>query len=108
MIGMKSLLAPPPVRVSKSDGVSDKKTISIRDLQRRCAAMLADVGQGDEIIVTCRRRPVARIVPVGGGAGGVAPRPAAIRSHWLRRPAPPRVKSRVSHADLIGEGRGAV
>ena len=108
MIGMKSLLAPLPVRVIKSDGMSDKKTISIRDLQRRCAAMLADVGQGDEIIVTCRRRPVARIVPVGGGAGGVAPRPAAIRSHWLRRPAPPRVKSRVSHADLIGEGRGAV
>jgi prevent-host-death family protein len=84
------------------------KTASIRTLQHQLAAMVAEVEKGAEIVITRHKRPVARLAPVIAPAASTAPTPAAIRSYWRRRPLPPSVRSKVTHADLVAECRGEV
>lgn len=84
------------------------KTASIRTLQHQLAAIVAEVEKGAEIVITRHNRPVARLAPVTAPVASTAPTPAAIRSYWRRRPLPPSVRSKVTHADLVAEGRGEV
>lgn len=49
-----------------------KSTVSIRELQQNLERVMARVERGQEIEVTRRRRPVARLTPVGPSA---MPRP---------------------------------
>jgi prevent-host-death family protein len=88
----------------------DMKSASIRTMQHQLASMIAEVEKGGEIVITRHRRPVARLSPVAPDASAaVEPdSPAAIRSYWRRRPLPPAVRSAVTHAALVADGRGEV
>lgn len=87
----------------------DMKSVSIRSVQHGLAAMIAEVEQGEEIIITRRNKPVARLSPITpAGVVSSAETPAALRDYWLQRPLPPAVHSTRTHADLIAEGRGDV
>jgi prevent-host-death family protein len=44
--------------------MSDMKTLSIREAQHGFAAMLNLVAKGQEVEITHRHKPVARVVPV--------------------------------------------
>jgi prevent-host-death family protein len=45
-----------------------KNTVSVRELQQNLRRVMARVERGQEIEVTRRRRPVARLTPVGPSA----------------------------------------
>jgi len=70
--------------------------------------LLAVVEKGGEIVITRRNLPVARLAPLTAEVNPVARTPAAIRRYWGRRPLPPAVRSTLTHADLVGDGRGDV
>ena len=79
-----------------------KSTVSVRELQQNLKRVMARVERGQEIEVTRRRRPVARLTPVG---------PSATRWPWPDLDA--RAKSvfgdRViapSALEIVIEGRG--
>lgn len=84
------------------------KHASIRTVQHGLAAMIAEVEQGEEIIITRRNQPVARLSPIAPAESATAGTPAALRAYWRRRPAPPAVRSQLTHAEVIAEGRGDV
>jgi prevent-host-death family protein len=84
------------------------KSASIRTLRHGLAALIAEVGQGEELIVTRRNRPVARLMPLSPAAASPSCHPAALRAYWRRRPLPPAVRSKLTHAELVAEGRGDV
>lgn len=84
------------------------KSASIRTVQHGLAAMIAEVEQGEEIIITRRNQPVARLSPIAPAANPATPSAAALRAYWNRRPRPPAVRSTLTHADLVSEGRGEV
>jgi prevent-host-death family protein len=86
----------------------DMKSVSIRSVQHGLAALIAEVEQGEEIVITRRNQPVARILPVSPALAPDAGTPDAVRAYWQSRPAPPAVRSTFTHADLIAEGRGEV
>ena len=43
------------------------KTVGIRALKQNASAVIRDVASGEEVTVTDRGRPVARIVPITSG-----------------------------------------
>lgn len=45
--------------------------ISVRELKSRLSACLARVRQGETLIITARRKPLAQIVPLPGGTFGI-------------------------------------
>lgn len=91
-----------------SNTMLDMKSASIRAVQHGLAAIIAEVEQGEEIIITRRDRPVARLLPISPTAATSSGTPAALRAYWKRRPLPPAVRSTLTHADLVSEGRGDV
>ena len=79
-----------------------KSTVSVRELQQNLKSVMARVEGGQEIEVTRRRRPVARLAPV---RTRVTPQPwpdldARTRSVFGDRVVTP------SGADVVTEGRG--
>ena len=46
------------------------RTAGIRELKQNTAAVVAEVAAGESVTITDRGRPVARLVPVGGGPLG--------------------------------------
>lgn len=86
----------------------DMKSVSIRTVQHELAAMIAEVEQGEEIIITRRSHPVARLSPISPADAPSTTTPARLSSYWRRRPIPPAVRSPLTHADLIADGRGDV
>lgn len=91
-----------------SNNMSDMKSASIRTMQHQLAALVAEVERGGEIVITRRSRPVARLLPAGGGAEPAGLPPAAVRGYWKKRRKPPSIRSRLTHADLIAQGRDRV
>ncbi len=77
-------------------------------MQHELARMIAEVEKGGEIVITRRNRPVARLGPVAATANPVAGTPATVRRYWRGRPLPPAMRSSVTHAELIADGRGDV
>jgi prevent-host-death family protein len=61
-------------------------TTSISELKARLSAFLDIVRDGDEVLVTDRGRPVARLVPVRGDEQEDGQRELLIRSGRLRAP----------------------
>jgi prevent-host-death family protein len=45
-----------------SDKMSDMKTVTVREAQRSFSRLIDDVLHGEEVVVTHRGRPVARLV----------------------------------------------
>lgn len=86
----------------------DMKSASIRTVQHGLAALLAEVEQGEEIIITRRDQPVARLLPISPADTTASPTPTSLRAYWRRRPLPPTVRSNLTHADLVADGRGDV
>lgn len=86
----------------------DMKSASIRVVQHRLAALIAEVEKGGEIVITRHRRPVARLSPIGREAAPAALSAAAIRRYWRERPLPPAVRSTVTNAELVAAGRGGI
>lgn len=83
-------------------------TIGIRELRDGLSRHLADVRDGDEIIVTDHGRPIARIVPFGKESGleklireGLVTLPKG-----PRRPLPEPIEARGTVSDLIKDQRG--
>jgi prevent-host-death family protein len=62
------------------------KTASISELKARLSAYLDAVRQGDEVLVTDRGRPVARLAPVRAGRHEESRRDLLIRTGRLRAP----------------------
>jgi prevent-host-death family protein len=86
----------------------DMKSASIRTVQHGLAALIAEVEQGEQIIITRHERPVARLSPISPSDIPASGRPAALRAYWKRRPLPPALRSTLTHADLVAEGRGDI
>jgi prevent-host-death family protein len=84
------------------------KSASIRTVQHRLAALIAEVEQGAEIIITRRSLPVARLSPISPPTASSAGTRAALRAYWKHRPLPPAVRSSVATAALVATGRGDV
>jgi len=79
-----------------------KSTVSVRELQQNLKSVMARVERGQEIEVTRRRRPVARLAPV---RAQMTPQPwpdldARARSVFGDRLITPSV------VDVVIEGRG--
>jgi len=68
------------------DYYSQVPSVSISDLKARLSAFIDIVRDGDEVLVTGRGRPVARLVPVRGDAQEDGQRELLIRSGRLRPP----------------------
>jgi prevent-host-death family protein len=49
------------------------KTVSLRHMQHHLSEVLRHTDHGEEVLVTRRNRPVARLVPI---------RPSATKIHW--------------------------
>jgi prevent-host-death family protein len=82
------------------------KQVKIADLKDRLSQHLRAVEQGEEIEVTDRRRPIARIVPVPGGSGPtVAIQPAKRRFSDVRRKRHRAARWPVSSLELLMEDR---
>ncbi len=82
------------------------KSVKIAELKDKLSEHLRAVEQGDEVIVTDRNRPIARIVPLAAEAGGVVMvRPqvpfAAVRGRTWRA-----AEWKVLSAELLAEERG--
>lgn len=62
------------------------KTTSISELKARLSAYLDAVRAGEEVLVTDRGRPIARIAPVSGEHQEVSRRDLLVREGRLRAP----------------------
>jgi prevent-host-death family protein len=83
-------------------------TIGIRQLRDGLSRHLADVRDGDEIVVTDHGTPIARIVPMGRESGlealvrqGLAKMPTG-----SRRPLPQPIRADGKVSDVIAESSG--
>ena len=62
------------------------KTTSISDLKSHLSAYLDAVRAGEEVLITDRGRPIARIAPVRGAQQDVSRRDVLVRAGRLREP----------------------
>lgn len=87
------------------------KTTSVSSLKARLSAFLEIVRRGDEVLVTDRGRPIARLVPVTGAPSMKGRLEELIRSGRLRAPRaklPKDFWSRKHPADPKGQGLAAL
>ncbi len=63
-----------------------KKTASVSELKARLSAYLDVVRQGDEVLITDRGRPIARLSPVTGRKLEESRRELLVRTGRLRPP----------------------
>lgn len=82
--------------------------VGIRELRAHLSRYLDQVRNGEDIVVTDRGKPIARISPANGrskideliAAGVVTPAPRKVS-----RPLPPPIKIRGGISDLVDEQR---
>ena len=82
--------------------------VGIRELRADLSRWIKRVQAGENVLVTDRGKPVARIVPANGrsrldeliAAGVVKPAPSN-----MRRPLPPPIKAKGSVSELVMEDR---
>ncbi len=86
---------------------SEDDQVGVRELHDRLSEYLDRVERGSDVVVTRRGRPIARLSPVAGDDAleelvrrGLVTAPKA-----SRRAKRPRVKSRGSVSELVGEQR---
>lgn len=63
-----------------------KRTTSVSELKARLSAYLEIVRQGDEVLVTDRGRPIARLAPVSGEQHTEGRRDLLVRTGRMRPP----------------------
>ena len=63
------------------------ETVTAQDANRHFSALLRRVTQGQEVVVTSRGKPVARMVPLGHGGGLRRAARAALLAHLSEQPA---------------------
>jgi prevent-host-death family protein len=81
------------------------KTVSISELKARLSAFLDAVRQGDEVLVTDRGRPVARLAPVKAARHQESRRELLLRTGRLRAPTTTRPRDFLSRR-LPDDARG--
>jgi prevent-host-death family protein len=87
------------------------KTTSVSALKARLSAFLEIVRRGDEVLVTDRGRPIARIAPVTGAHSTEGRREELLRTGRLRAPRarlPKDFWERKRPADPKGKGLDAL
>ena len=62
------------------------KTVSVTELKARLSAYLEIIRRGDEVLVTDRGRPIARLAPVTGARAAEGRREELLRTGRLRSP----------------------
>lgn len=88
-----------------------KTTTSISDLKARLSAFLDLVRQGEEVLVTDRGRPIARLAPVTGDPAAEGRREQLLRTGRMiapRTPLPPDFLLRHRPADAAGRSLAAL
>ena len=63
-----------------------KRSTSISELKARLSAYLDLVRQGDEVVVTDRGRPIARLAPIGGADLEMGRRELLLRTGRMNSP----------------------
>ena len=84
-------------------------SVGVRALKNSLSAYLARVKDGEEVVVTDRGTPVARLVPMDSSSDRLAELIAAGRVRRPRRrleKLPERVKAEGIVSDLVAEQRG--
>jgi prevent-host-death family protein len=87
------------------------RTVSVSALKARLSAFLAIVRRGDEVLVTDRGRPIARLAPLTGAHSVEGRREELLRTGRLRAPRaklPRDFWSRKRPADPKGKGLAAL
>ncbi|HMN95248.1 MAG TPA: type II toxin-antitoxin system prevent-host-death family antitoxin [Phycisphaerales bacterium] len=88
-----------------------KTTTSISDLKARLSAYLDLVRHGEEVLVTDRGRPIARLAPVTGDSAAEGRRESLLRSGRMmapRGPLPSDFLQRPRPADPSGDSLAAL
>jgi len=62
------------------------KTVSVTELKARLSAFLDIIRRGDEVLVTDRGRPIARLAPVTGARSVEGRREELLRTGRMRSP----------------------
>ena len=62
------------------------RTVSVTELKARLSAFLAIIRKGDEVLVTDRGRPIARLAPVTGARSAEGRREELLRTGRMRAP----------------------
>lgn len=62
------------------------RTVSVTELKARLSAFLDIIRRGDEVLVTDRGRPIARLAPVTGARSAEGRREELLRTGRLRSP----------------------
>jgi prevent-host-death family protein len=82
--------------------------VGIRELRNQLSKWVARVRKGEEVVITDRGKPVARLVPVGGESNF----DRLVREGFIRPPRSkrrtrgmPRVKAKGSVSELVIEDR---
>ena len=81
------------------------KHTNVSDLKAHLSAYLAHVRNGDTIVVSDRRTPIARLVPVDQRPDGVTIERARRPVSDLRRVKPVRLRRRIDVGKLLRESR---
>ena len=84
-------------------------SVGVRELKNGLSGFLARVKQGEELVVTERGKPVARLVPMDRSADRLAELIAAGLVTPARRPLdqlPPPLDIGATVSDLVAEQRG--
>lgn len=82
------------------------KSVKIAELKDRLSEHLRAVEQGDEVIVTDRNRPIARIVPLARARGGVTLASPQLPFSTIRGRTWRAAGWRVASEELLAEERG--
>lgn len=82
------------------------RSVKIAELKDKLSEHLRAVEGGDEVIVTDRNRPIARIVPMAGPRGGARLAPPQAPFSTIRRRTWRAAGWRVPSEELLAEERG--
>lgn len=85
--------------------MKDMKYANVSELKARLSAYLAHVRQGNTVVVSDRRTPVARLVPVDQRVDGITIERARRPARDLRHVKAVRLRRRVDVAKLLRESR---
>ena len=84
------------------------KKASVSELKASLSAYLVGVKRGEEVLVTERGRPIARLVPAGAGTEDVADRRARLARAGVLRPASAKFPPKLLEPSPVKDPEGKV
>lgn len=96
-----------PIMTIKHYHIVMKKAVRVAELKSRLSEYLRRVRRGETVTVLDRDTPIARLIPLAPGPGGIAvrrPAPGAPKPGAVPLPPPLRLKADV--LDLLAAERG--